>query len=164
MKNKLYRDENRKVIGGVCAGLADYFNMEDTIMRLIFVFAVIFLGTGFWLYIILWIVIPPKFIINPGVDYTMPTPDGPVMPARSASTATVIVGFVLITFGALFLLKEYNVWPDFHFHKLWPLAFVILGLAIIFGAGKRRVIPDQFENWHKAQNEPNEKKDTTETI
>lgn len=55
---KLYRSSTDVMLGGVCAGLADFFNMDPTIMRLIFV--VLFLsGTlGLWVYIILWIVIP----------------------------------------------------------------------------------------------------------
>ncbi|BBB46922.1 phage shock protein C [Pelolinea submarina] len=46
------------MIAGVCAGLADYINIDPTIIRLIFV--VLFLmGTGgFWIYIILWAIVP----------------------------------------------------------------------------------------------------------
>ena len=164
MRNTLYRDENRKILGGVCAGLADYFNMDIGLMRVIFVLGWIFAGLSFWVYIILWIVIPAKFTINPGVDYTIPTPDGPTVPARSTVTGTMVVGLVLIFFGALFLMKEYDILPYFEYHKLWPLVFVVLGLAIIFGAGKSREIPNQFENWHKAQGEQKENKDTNETI
>ncbi len=59
-EKKLYRSSTDVTLGGVCAGLADFFNMDPTIMRLIFV--VLFLsGTlGFWVYIILWIVIPTE--------------------------------------------------------------------------------------------------------
>jgi phage shock protein C len=163
MENRLYRDENRKVIGGVCAGLADYFNIDDSIMRIIFVFAAVFLGTGFWLYLILWIVIPGKFTFQPGVDFSTVPADGPlpVRKAGSASIGVVIIGAILILFGTIFLLKEYDVLPDWEYHKLWPLIFVILGLAVIFGAGKKKAIPDQFENWHK---ETNEQTDTPENI
>ena len=160
MENRLYRDENRKVIGGVCAGLADYFNIDDTIMRLIFVFAVMFLGVSFWLYIILWIVLPPKFVVNPGVDYTVPSPAGPVRPVRAASAGGVILGFVFIVFGAMFLLNEYDLLPDLEYHKLWPLVLVVLGIAIIFGAGKRKAVPDQFEDWHNEQTENNDNPET----
>jgi len=164
MENRLYRDENRKVIGGVCAGLADYFNIDDSIMRIIFVFAVVFLGTGFWLYIILWIVIPAKFTFTPGVDFSaMPPPPGPVpVPkVRSASTFTIVMGAILITFGSIFLLCEYDLLPDWEYHKLWPLIFIILGIAVMFGAGKKKAIPDQFESQYKEETEQN---DSPETI
>jgi phage shock protein PspC (stress-responsive transcriptional regulator) len=55
---KLYRSNTDRMIAGVCAGLADYINIDPTIIRLIFV--VLFLmGTGgFWIYIILWAIVP----------------------------------------------------------------------------------------------------------
>lgn len=55
---KFYRDPDAKVIGGVCGGLAAYFNIDVVIIRIIFV-ALLLAGTaGFWAYIILWIVAP----------------------------------------------------------------------------------------------------------
>jgi len=161
MENKLYRDENRKAIGGVCAGLAEYFNIDVALIRIIFVFCGAIAGLSFWLYIILWIVIPGKFIINPGVDYTIPSPAGPVSPVKGASSGAMIAGVLLILFGSVFLLKEYDLLPNWELHKLWPLVFVGLGLAVIFGAGKRKAIPNQFEAWHK---EENVKTDTTENL
>lgn len=55
---KLYRDPDHKVIGGVCGGLAAYFNMDPVIMRLIFVFLFLINGLGLLVYIILWIAVP----------------------------------------------------------------------------------------------------------
>ena len=77
MNKKLYRDEYHKVIGGVCAGLAQYFEMDVTIVRLLFAFAFFVGGVGFIPYIILWIVLPKKGYLynnfnNPTVDYTVP--------------------------------------------------------------------------------------------
>lgn len=74
MDRKLYRDELHKKIGGVCAGLAEYFNVDVAIVRLVFVLALIFHGGGGLVYIILWIVLPKKVYIfnDPKVDYTVP--------------------------------------------------------------------------------------------
>ena len=55
---RLYRDENDKVLGGVCAGLANYFNMDRTIIRVIFVILIFSFGFGLIPYIILWIALP----------------------------------------------------------------------------------------------------------
>lgn len=78
MEKKLYRDEFRKKIGGVCAGLADYFTIDVTLVRLFFVLACIFHGSGLPVYIVLWIVLPKKPFpyMDPTVDYTVP-PQGP---------------------------------------------------------------------------------------
>ncbi|MBW7890415.1 MAG: PspC domain-containing protein [Chitinophagaceae bacterium] len=58
---KLFRAENDKVLGGVCAGLAIYFKIDPAIVRIIFaLIAFGGLGFGFLLYIILWIIIPSR--------------------------------------------------------------------------------------------------------
>ena len=61
---RLYRSETDVMLGGVCAGLGDFFNLDPSIIRLIFV--VLFLsGTvGFWLYLVMWIVIPLESTVN----------------------------------------------------------------------------------------------------
>jgi phage shock protein PspC (stress-responsive transcriptional regulator) len=61
---RLYRSENDKILGGVCSGLANYLRLDPAIVRIIF--AVITLGgfgLGFILYIILWVVLPPKSLV-----------------------------------------------------------------------------------------------------
>ena len=54
---RLFRDENDKVLGGVCSGLANYFNIDVVIARIIFV-VLFFSGIGFLTYIIMWIAVP----------------------------------------------------------------------------------------------------------
>ena len=54
---RLFRDENDKVLGGVCSGLANYFNIDVVIVRIIFV-VLLFSGIGFLTYIIMWIAVP----------------------------------------------------------------------------------------------------------
>ncbi len=54
---RLFRNENDKVLGGVCSGLANYFNIDVVIARIIFV-VLLFSGIGFLTYIIMWIAVP----------------------------------------------------------------------------------------------------------
>ena len=58
MAKRLVRGE--KKLFGVCSGLANYFDMDPTIMRILFLAAFLFVGTGLLLYIILFIVMPKK--------------------------------------------------------------------------------------------------------
>lgn len=58
MEKRLVKGE--KKIFGVCSGLADYFDMDPTIMRLIFLVAFLVFGTGLLVYIVLAIVMPDK--------------------------------------------------------------------------------------------------------
>jgi len=54
---RLFRDENDKVLGGVCSGLANYFNIDVVIARIIFV-VLLFSGIGFLTYLIMWVAVP----------------------------------------------------------------------------------------------------------
>jgi phage shock protein C len=57
MEKKLYKGRDKKIFG-VCSGLAEYFDMDATVMRLIFVGAFFLLGTGILAYIVMAIVMP----------------------------------------------------------------------------------------------------------
>ena len=56
---KLYRNKNEYKIAGICSGMADYFEIDPVIIRLVFLLG-LFLGGGLIVYIIGWIVIPLK--------------------------------------------------------------------------------------------------------
>src|SRR5207248_2354642 len=55
---RLMRSMTNKKIVGVCAGLADYFDIDPTIIRVLWLIAVLCFGTGLLDYLILWIVLP----------------------------------------------------------------------------------------------------------
>ena len=57
---RAYRSKKHKVIGGVCAGLAEYFDIDPVLLRIGFAVAFFVYGTGFLLYIILMIALPNK--------------------------------------------------------------------------------------------------------
>lgn len=61
---KLYRKPNDQMIAGVCAGLADYLNLDLVIVRLIFVLLLLMGGHGLLIYVVLWILMPvqPPYI------------------------------------------------------------------------------------------------------
>ena len=58
MKKKLYRSESDRRLAGVCGGIAEYFDVDSTLIRLAFVFFVLAAGTGILAYIIAAIVMP----------------------------------------------------------------------------------------------------------
>ncbi len=64
MARKLYRSEKEKMIGGVCGGLAEYLDVDPTVMRVIFVLLGMLGGHGILLYIILWFIMPPESRVN----------------------------------------------------------------------------------------------------
>ncbi len=58
MSKRLERKSGDKIIGGVCSGLAEHFNISITLVRVLFAVGLLFASFSFWLYIILWIVVP----------------------------------------------------------------------------------------------------------
>ncbi len=58
MDKKLFRSRSNKMIGGVCAGVADYFGIDPTIVRIIWAISVFVFGTGGLLYLLAWIIMP----------------------------------------------------------------------------------------------------------
>ncbi len=145
MNKKLYRSVTDKMIGGVCGGLAEYFDVDPVIVRLIFVLAVIFGGSGILAYLILWIIIPQRpYIITPYSSKTQNDSSEQKDKSQTANTAnfdstsirrkgtTSVAGILLIVIGVIFLMD--NFIPHFHFKDFWPLILIGLGIAIIMKA------------------------------
>jgi len=57
---RIYRDPQNKMIGGVCTGLGNYFNVDYSVIRIIWLLLFLFGGIGLIAYIIAWIIIPEK--------------------------------------------------------------------------------------------------------
>ena len=55
---KLYRDQDDKRVAGVCSGLAWYFDVDTTLIRVLMLVALFCGSAGFWIYVILWIAVP----------------------------------------------------------------------------------------------------------
>jgi phage shock protein PspC (stress-responsive transcriptional regulator) len=55
---RLTRSETDKRIAGVCGGIAEYFDIESTVVRIVFVLISLMSGVGFLVYVVLWIVLP----------------------------------------------------------------------------------------------------------
>ncbi|HYF32402.1 MAG TPA: PspC domain-containing protein [Chitinophagaceae bacterium] len=56
-RGRLYRNADDKILGGVCSGLANYLGIDPVVMRILFV---VFVGALFWVYIVLWIIVPSQ--------------------------------------------------------------------------------------------------------
>jgi phage shock protein PspC (stress-responsive transcriptional regulator) len=56
---RLTRSTTNKKIAGVCGGLAEYFDLDPTLVRIVWLLLVLFAGTGVLAYLILWIALPP---------------------------------------------------------------------------------------------------------
>lgn len=63
-KKRLYRDEEDKILGGVSSGIANYFNIDPSIIRIAFALLTVFGGSGFLIYIVFWIVLPSRSLVT----------------------------------------------------------------------------------------------------
>jgi phage shock protein PspC (stress-responsive transcriptional regulator) len=61
---QLYRDQSRKILGGVCAGLGNYFNVDAVWVRLFFALLTFAWGFGLLVYLIMWIAIPGSYTLE----------------------------------------------------------------------------------------------------
>ena len=61
-RKKLYRSRDERWLVGVCGGIGEYFDIDATVIRVVFVLAAFILGGGLWIYLILWIIMP----LDPG--------------------------------------------------------------------------------------------------
>lgn len=133
MEKKLQRDTKNKVIGGVCAGLANYFGMDASLLRLLLALMILFAGTGFWLYIILWIVMPAGDPMQPMENGDAIMSD--TVELSKADKGSLVVGLVLIGLGALGLLHHFV--PAFNWKMVWPVFLIVLGIILIIPKDKK---------------------------
>ena len=61
-KKRMFRDENHKLVGGVCSGIANYFDIDIALVRIVFLILIFSFGIGFIPYIILWIAVPSSAV------------------------------------------------------------------------------------------------------
>lgn len=132
---RLERSRKNRVIAGVCAGLADYFKIDVALMRVLFVVATICGSFGFWMYVILWIVVPEENILGPGYsdernygDTIDITPKEDKEKTKSVNGA-MMASLILIFIGIVALVNNFMsitwLW------KLWPLLLIVAGTVIL---------------------------------
>jgi phage shock protein C len=148
-KNKrLYRSAKSKVFGGVAGGIAEYFDIDPIIIRLLFVIIAFAGGGGAIVYLILWIALPLEpinpyaFNMGSGEAKTTDNPDTPPaadyssgpsnpfnLPVKPENRNGLIGGVILISLGLIFLANR--LIPNINLGDLWPLLLVVLGGVLI---------------------------------
>lgn len=77
MDTQFMRSNSDRMISGVCGGLARYFGVDSTIVRILFLGSVLFFGVSPLLYVILWIVMPRETAPTTTAQYTLPAAQDP---------------------------------------------------------------------------------------
>ena len=152
MNRRLYRCYHDRRIAGVASGLAEYFDVDPTIVRVLWVLSVFFGGVGILLYIAMAIIVPmePDEQVVTGAPAEETTGDTPTTPtgwqsppvphrhaSRGSGRMATYVGFVLILFGALALVDAFlPAWADGG-RFLWPAFIVGIGALLVATAVRR---------------------------
>lgn len=143
------------MIAGVAGGLANYFEIDPAILRLIFIITTFISGIGLLAYIVLWIVVPYEdtayaktFTVEPdGTTVETGTGTAETGDVKNAGTEVPnasgknekrkdsrMLGVVLIALGVIFLAE--NFLPFFSFWDYWPVLLIGIGSWLLLKSSK----------------------------
>jgi len=141
MSKQLYRSQENKIIGGVCGGLAEYFNIDPVIVRLVCVLLFFAKAIGIVAYIICMIIIPEApygysskeeaYNQNYSSEYTHYDSS----PKNNDERNKTILGLALIGLGVYVFAKKFFHWFDFV--NFGGIILILVGLYIVF-SGKEK--------------------------
>ena len=143
MEKRIYRSNTNKMIGGVCAGIGEYFAIDPTFVRILTVLLFFASGFGILAYLVGWIIIParPSEEVPPEVEY------------RYSQWSSYLPGIFLIGLGLIFLLRQYWYWFDFE--ALWPILLIGGGVAfIVYSQRKGHELPESSQSTNNGQTTP----------
>lgn len=141
---RLYRSSVNRMIAGVCGGIAEYLNVDPTLVRLGFALLTLVNGVGILLYLVMAIVTPRAPV---GVS---PSEAPRVMLDLSWMGAAIllVVGLGLVAFGAAWALDQIGpwFWASWSFWSIartlarffWSALLIVVGLVIVVAALRRK--------------------------
>ena len=136
MEKRLYRSRTDRMLGGVCGGIAEYFGVDPTLIRLLAVVLIVAGGAAIIAYIIAWIVIPeePKNLsIEEKAEKENVTIPGEKSEERRKDVE--LIAWILIFVGLIwFCLNLFSLWLPSRFlvRLVFPVALVIVGILLLW--------------------------------
>jgi len=141
---RLYRSNANRMIAGVCGGLAEYLNVDPTLIRLGFVLLTFASGTGILLYLVMAIVVPRAPIgVSPPAAIAVP-----LDLSWLGAAILLFIGLGLVVFGAAWALDQIGLWfwASFSFWNMvrtlakffWSTLLIVIGLVIVAAALRRK--------------------------
>jgi phage shock protein C len=142
---KMYRSNDDYIVAGVAAGVANYFQIDTTLVRIIFILLTIGGGSGFLIYLVLWLIIPKKEGKDMKVDREKKVKEFAANVGDKAQTVASEIrtemkcckrrgsffGLILIILGAAVLVER--IAPiQIQWDYVWPGILIFLGLYLVF--------------------------------
>lgn len=136
---RLYKSRQNRMIDGVCGGLAAYFEIDPTIVRILMVLLCLMGGAGFLLYIVAMVIMP----VNPE-HIAVPQPVMP--PAPPPTERKRMWGVILILIGAFILMINLGFladfgWWSFSSEFIFPMILIFLGIFFIYVQTRKSYVP-----------------------
>jgi len=157
---RLYRSRRDTVIAGVCGGLAEYFDVDPSLIRLAVLVTIFLGGAGVVVYLVAWLIVPPnpEQKSSPAFDRNQKIKEEVVgelrrvggdiadriegsiedLEGRPERRSAVFAGLFLIVLGGAFLFKNFIPWLDFE--KLWPLLLIVMGVLLLISAARQEKV------------------------
>ncbi|MFQ5790775.1 MAG: PspC domain-containing protein [Acidobacteriota bacterium] len=157
---RLYRSRRDVIIAGVCGGLAEYFDVDPSLVRLALILTIFLGGAGLVVYLVAWFIVPENPEQSPTARYEKSQKlkdevvrelrrlgselgekleqSGMEPEARPERRSTVLVGLALIVLGAAFLFRNFLPWLDLE--KLWPVVLIGIGVVLLVSAVRREKV------------------------
>lgn len=129
MDKKVYRSIDDKVLAGVCGGLAKYFDIDATIVRVLWILGFFAGGLGILAYIICAVIIPQESFTEYNMNKSNYDQAVPRYDKDKSNKNKVVLGSILIIIGVFSFIDEYLYWINIE--KLWPIIFIVIGIYII---------------------------------
>lgn len=134
---KLTRSTTDSVVAGVCGGIAAYFSVDVTLVRLAFVLMTLWGGSGVPIYSILWIIMPAD---RSGSTSGVQQIDGVIQSQAGTTTSSsprqrslfaIVVGSALMLFGLSSIVQLLFPWYGVQWELVWPAVIIAFGLMIM---------------------------------
>ena len=157
---RLRKSRKNKYIFGVCGGVAEYFEIDTSIVRILWVISIFIGGVGLAAYLVAAILMPKSEEDEKEISKEK---------ATGKNNTGLIVGGILIFFGLLFLLDQFRFfnlnlrWWNldrfiyFPWDLIWPLALIFLGIIIAVGRPKREEILQRVKGKNLFRSKTNRK-------
>ena len=137
----LYRSESDRMIAGVCGGIAAYFDVDSSIVRLLFVCIILLGGSGLLAYFILWLVLPSESDKNKEMEQVMKKNSAELKTAAESlakeakevtqKSGKSVWGLFLIGFGLVLLLQNFGFAHYLMLDKTWPVILIVFGFLVL---------------------------------
>ncbi len=122
-QKKLYRSRGDRFLGGVCGGIAEYFQIDSNLVRVLFVLSSLFWGVGVIVYLAALLIVPDN-------------PEQEAPQAGRISDNTLFWGVLFVVLGVVLLFRQLDLQilyiPHLPWQTVWAIFLIAIGAAILW--------------------------------